>query len=133
MVCQYNAVPTEMQGLVGLSVVFRNSCILLRVASNYFKSQLAQTVSHDSLDIKIPTSKQLKWVIKISHTQHFTSLQRLWGRLPYGGSGVTRALIGGGGGGECIFIYSYIRVLPDGFLLKLSSFQKKSVGQNTNI
>ena len=71
--------------------------------------------------------------------------------------GVTRALIGGGGG--CIFIYScsarrisfemnliskeirraymslysYIRVLPDGFLLKLSSFQKKSVGQNTNI
>ncbi len=41
-------------------------------------------------------------------------------------SGVTRALIGGG-------VYSYIRVLPDGFLLKLSSFQKKSVGQNTNI
>ncbi len=33
-------------------------------------------------------------------------------------SGVTRALIGGGGGG----VYSYIRVLPDGFLLKLSSF-----------
>ena len=31
-------------------------------------------------------------------------------------SGVTRALIGGGGGGECA--YSYIRVLPDGFLLK---------------
>ena len=30
------------------------------------------------------------------------------------GSGVTRALIGGGGGG----VYSYIRVLPDGFLLK---------------
>ncbi len=29
--------------------------------------------------------------------------------------GVTRALIGGGGGG----VYSYIRVLPDGFLLKL--------------
>ena len=29
-------------------------------------------------------------------------------------SGVTRALIGGGGGG----VYSYIRVLPDGFLLK---------------
>ena len=28
-------------------------------------------------------------------------------------SGVTRALIGGGGG-----VYSYIRVLPDGFLLK---------------
>ncbi len=44
-------------------------------------------------------------------------------------SGVARALIGGGGGGA----YSYIRVLPDGFLLKLSSFQKKSVGQNTNI
>ncbi len=41
--------------------------------------------------------------------------------------GVTRALIGGEG------VYSYIRVLPDGFLLKLSSFQKKSVGQNTNI
>ena len=31
-------------------------------------------------------------------------------------SGVTRALIGGGGGGECE--YSYIRVLPDEFLLK---------------
>ncbi len=30
------------------------------------------------------------------------------------GSGVTRALIGGGGGG----VYSYIRVLPGGFLLK---------------
>ena len=45
-------------------------------------------------------------------------------------SGVTKALIGGGGGGG---VYSYIRVLPDGFLLKLSSFQKKSVGQNTNI
>ena len=29
-------------------------------------------------------------------------------------SGVARALIGGGGGGA----YSYIRVLPDGFLLK---------------
>ncbi len=28
-------------------------------------------------------------------------------------SGVARALIGGGGG-----VYSYIRVLPDGFLLK---------------
>ena len=34
------------------------------------------------------------------------------------GSGVTRALIGWGGGGG---VYSYIRVLPDGFLLKLSS------------
>ena len=32
----------------------------------------------------------------------------------YAISGVTRALIGGGGGG----VYSYIRVLPDGFLLK---------------
>ncbi len=41
---------------------------------------------------------------------------------------ICRALIGGGGG-----VYSYIRVLPDGFLLKLSSFQKKSAGQNTNI
>ncbi len=51
-----------------------------------------------------------------------------WGRYSrVFDSGVTRALIGGGG------VYSYIRVLPDGFLLKLSSFQKKSVGQNTNI
>ena len=33
-------------------------------------------------------------------------------------SGVTRALIGGGGGG----VYSYIRVLPDGFLLKSDFF-----------
>ena len=30
-------------------------------------------------------------------------------------SGVTRALMGGGGGGG---VYSYIRVLPNGFLLK---------------
>ncbi len=48
-------------------------------------------------------------------------------------SGVTRALIRGGGGGEGGSVYSYIRVLPDGFLLKLSSFQMKLVGQNTNI
>ncbi len=37
-------------------------------------------------------------------------------RSAKGNSGVTRALIGGGGGGVCV--YSYIRVLPDGFLLK---------------
>ncbi len=43
---------------------------------------------------------------------------------------VTPGCVGGGGGGG---VYSYIRVLPDGFILKLSSFQKKSVGQNTNI
>ena len=29
-------------------------------------------------------------------------------------------------------VYSYIHVLPDGFLLNLSWFQKKSVGHNTN-
>ena len=40
---------------------------------------------------------------------------------------VTRTLIGDGG------VYSYIHVLPDGFLLNLSWFQKKSVGHNTNI
>ena len=46
------------------------------------------------------------------------------------GRGVTGALIGGGG------VFSYIHVLPDKFLLKffiLSSFQKKLVGQNTNL
>ena len=46
--------------------------------------------------------------------------------------GVTRALMGvrgGGGSGVC----SHIRVLPDEFLLKLSSFRKKLFGQNTNI
>ena len=41
-------------------------------------------------------------------------------------SGVTRALIGGGGGGV---VYSYIRVLPDGFLLKLSSFKRNPSGR----
>ena len=34
-----------------------------------------------------------------------------------------------GGGG----VYSYIRVMPDGFLLKPTQIQKKSVGQNMNI
>ena len=42
-------------------------------------------------------------------------------------SAVARALIGGGG------VFSYFRALLDEFLLKISSFQKKSVGQNTNI
>ena len=29
-------------------------------------------------------------------------------------------------------VYSYIRVMPDGFLLKATHNQKKSVGQNMN-
>ena len=39
---------------------------------------------------------------------------------------LTRRLIQGG-------VYSYIHVLPDGFILNLSRFQKKPVGHNTNI
>ena len=35
---------------------------------------------------------------------------------------VTRTLIGGGGGG-----YSYIHVLPDGFLLNLTEAQKNEI------
>ena len=46
---------------------------------------------------------------------------------------VTKALMGGGGGGA----YSYIRVLPDEFLLKstviATDFKKIFVGQNANI
>ena len=30
-------------------------------------------------------------------------------------------------------VYSYIRVMADGFLLKSTQIQKKSVGQNMNI
>ena len=30
-------------------------------------------------------------------------------------------------------VYSYTRVLPDEFILKLDSFKKKLVGQNMNI
>ena len=30
-------------------------------------------------------------------------------------------------------VYSYIRVVPDGFLLESTQIQKKSVGQNMNI
>ena len=30
-------------------------------------------------------------------------------------------------------VYSYIRVMPDGFLLKSTQIQKKSVGQNMDI
>ena len=37
-------------------------------------------------------------------------------------------LEGGGGGGK--EVYLFIRVLPDRFLLKLSSFQKNLFGQN---
>ena len=33
------------------------------------------------------------------------------------------------GGGA---VYSHIRVMPDGFLLKSTQIQKKSVGQNMN-
>ena len=36
------------------------------------------------------------------------------------------AILGGGG-------HSYIRVMPDGFLLRSTQIQKKSVGQNMNI
>ena len=38
---------------------------------------------------------------------------------------VTRAIIGG--------VYSYIRVMPDGLLLKSTEILKKSVGQNMNM
>ncbi len=44
-------------------------------------------------------------------------------------SGVTRALIGGGGGG-CIFIYS---CSARRISFEIKFIQKKSVGQNTNI
>ena len=30
-------------------------------------------------------------------------------------------------------VYSYIRVMPDGFLLKSTQIHKKSIGQNMNI
>ena len=40
-------------------------------------------------------------------------------------------LSGNWGGGGCLFIYS--RVMPDGFLLKSTQIQKKTVGQNMNI
>ena len=40
-----------------------------------------------------------------------------------------RNLSNKGGGG----VYSYIRVMPDGFLLKSTQIQKKSVEQNMNL
>ncbi len=48
-------------------------------------------------------------------------------------SGVTRALIGGGGGG-CILIYSCsARRISFEMKLKTIDFKRNSVGQNTNI
>ena len=51
--------------------------------------------------------------------------EREWGRGI--DRDVTWAIIGGGG------VYSCIRVMTDGFLLKSTQIQKKSVGQNMNM
>ncbi len=76
------------------------------IASNVFRN--IQTLGEPSHCENMSSSEGSRVHEKASHTPT-TLLQKP--SVPV--RGVTRALIGGGGG-----VYSYIRVLPDGFLLK---------------